>query len=131
MTRRRGAALVAALVLAGCATHAGRDDGDADAMAAALAGRTAGAAQRCISPSDLGGPQIIGDTLLYREGRRLWVSRPVDGCPSLRGDVIPIVEMQGGQLCANDRFRTIQRGSNIPGPYCRFGPFVPWVKGPS
>ena len=125
----RGAAILAALALAGCA--AGRaDPGSQDAadLAAALAGRTAGPAQRCIDASLPGGPQVIGDALLYREGRRLWVSHAVGGCPSLRGDPIPIVEVSGGQLCENDRFRTIDRGSiGIPGPYCRFGPFVPYT----
>lgn len=127
MTPTRGALLLLALGLAGCA-QADRGPSDAAELAETTAGRTAGAPQRCIAVPSSDGPQIVGENLLYREGRTLWVSAAVDGCPSLRGDVIPIVEVQGGQLCANDRFRTVQRGSSIPGPYCRFGPFVPYIK---
>ncbi len=128
--RATALALVVAATLGGCA--AGRADPAATAaadLAEALEGRTPGAEQRCISATLSGGPQIAGDALIYRDGGRLWVSRPVDGCPSLRGDLITIVEVQGGQICRNDRFRTVDRGGiGIPGPYCRFGAFVPWTK---
>jgi hypothetical protein len=122
----RGAILLAALVLVGCV--AGRDADDGADLAEALAGRTAGTAHRCIGLTLNTGPHIAGDALIYRDGRRLWVSQPVGGCPSLRGDPITIVEVTGNQLCVNDRFRTVERGGiGIPGPYCRFGPFVPWT----
>ena len=126
----RGAVTLAAMALSACtATQADHGADAATDLAEALAERSAGAARRCISASLPGGPQIIGDTLLYREGRRLWVSRAVGGCPSLRGDPIPIIEVFGGLLCENDRFRTVQRGSiGIPGPYCRFGPFTPYTE---
>ena len=122
-------AAVAVLALSGCAAaSADRGASDAADMAEALAGRTAGSAERCIGLTATDGPRIIGESVLYRDGRRLWVSQPVGGCPSLRGDPITIVEVQGSQLCANDRFRTVERGGiGIPGPYCRFGPFVPYT----
>ena len=116
--------MLAAALLGGCA---GRGNGGASELATALAGRTAGAPQRCIGLTS-GSPQIVGEALVYAQGRRLWVSETVGGCPSLRGDPIPIIEVHGGQLCANDRLRTVQRGGiGIPGPYCRVGPFVPYT----
>ena len=124
-----GAGAFAALMLGGCtASHVDPGPADAIELAEALAGRTAGPARRCIDPGTANGPRVIGESLAYRAGRTLWVSDAVGGCPSLRGDPITVVEMYGGQLCANDRFRTIPRGGAIAGPYCRFGPFIPWVK---
>ncbi|MES2339915.1 MAG: hypothetical protein V4537_17620 [Pseudomonadota bacterium] len=119
-----------ALTLTGCATtQADPAARDAAELADMIGGRSAGKAQRCIGLTSATGPTIAGTSLVYRDGRRLWVSRPIDGCPTLRGDPITIVEMTGSQLCAGDRFRTIERGGiGIPGPYCRFGPFVPWEK---
>ncbi len=130
---RRVAVALATLAVAGCTVTradqdaAARELADASALLDVLDGRTAGTPQRCIAvPS--GGPMIVGDALLYREGRRLWVNRPVGGCTSLGDDVITITEVQGGQLCRNDRFRTVQRGGGIPGPYCRFDDFVPYTE---
>ena len=128
--RRSGVAVLAALILGGCAAaHADRGSDDAADLAEALAGRTLGAPQSCIALTSSDGPQVIGENLLYRDGGRLWLSQPVGGCPSLRGDPIIIVEVYGSQLCRNDRFRTAERGGiGIPGPYCRFGSFVPYAK---
>lgn len=124
----RRAAVLTALLLGGC-VQADPAPTVAAELADTLAGRVAGAPQRCVSVTALGGPQIVGQTLVYRDGPRLWVNTPADGCPSLRGDPITIVEVQGGQVCRNDLFRTVDRGGiGIPGPYCRFGPFIPYTK---
>jgi hypothetical protein len=93
-----------------------------------LAGRIAGAPVDCIDPSRLNGPDIVdADTILYRQsGKRIWVSGPVGQCPSLRtGDTL-VVELYGGRLCRNDRFRTITPGISIPSGVCRFRAFVPY-----
>ena len=128
---RRAAALAVLATLAGCTAVASdrRDRSEAAELRDALKDRVAGQPQRCIQPTRIDGPQIIGQTLLYREGSRLWRTDPVDGCPSLRGDPIIIAEVYGGQLCRNDRFRTLQRGGmTIPGPYCRYGDFTPYTR---
>ena len=125
----RGVILCAALGVAGCATgQVDRTSSDAAEMAEALAGRTAGPAARCISLSATDAPRIVGETLIYRAGRTLWVSAARDGCSSLRGDPITVVEVNGNQLCAGDRFQTLPRNGVIPGPYCRFGSFVPYTR---
>ncbi len=123
-------AVLAAVALAGCSAHATSDVGkDGEALNKALAGRVAGEAKDCISVTSSDGPMIIGETLLYRDGRRLWRTEPVGGCPGLDDDKILVVELHGSQLCRNDRFRTLDRSSTlIPGPYCRFGAFTPYEK---
>jgi len=126
----RAATALAALILASCTAGSGPDSAsDAGELARALEGRVAGVAQRCLPATQNSGPQIIGETLLYRQGRTLWRAELPDGCPSLRGDPILVTEIFGGSICRNDRFRTIDRGAPaIPGPSCRFGDFTPYVK---
>ena len=101
-----------------------------DPLARALAGRVPGKPVSCIDPQFTDGPQIIDDhTLIYnRVGRRVWRNDLPDACPALRPDVTIIVEMYGGQLCENDRFRVLEPGSRIPSASCRFGRFTPYDK---
>lgn len=95
-----------------------------------LAGRVAGPPARCISLSSVQGPQIIDqNTIAYRQsGKRLWVTHPVGNCYGLRQLNTLIVDVYNSQLCRNDRFRVLETGLSIPGPYCRFGNFVPYDK---
>lgn len=97
-----------------------------------LAGRVAGTPQQCLSLTRVQGPAIVDDhTIVYRQnGRRLWVTHPVDDCPSLRpGFSTLIVDVTSGdQLCRNDRFRVRTPDSIIPGPFCRFDVFTPYDK---
>ena len=129
----RWAAMIGALALAGCAANAdpqNRRQAAAERdLAKALEGRVAGKPQDCISASFAGGPQIIdNNTVLYREGRRLWVNDLRGSCPGLDDDDILIVEIHGSQICRNDKFRANERGSVVPGPYCLFGQFTPYEK---
>lgn len=121
--------LLGAALALGPAVAARHDDRDARELSKALAGRVAGPAERCVSSRQLGSPQIVGQTLLYRDGRTVWRS-DIASCPVLDRDPILIIELFGGdQLCASDRFRTADRGGiGIPGPSCNFGPFVPYRK---
>lgn len=128
----RAAALAAAALLAGCAGEAARveqvEARGAREFAAATRGRTAGEPSRCINPQQTGGPQIVApDRLVYRDAGTVWVTR-AEGCPFLDDNAIVVAEIFGGQLCRNDRFRTIQRSSSaaIPGPFCRYGDFTPY-----
>lgn len=129
---RRALTLAALLLVAGCAAQ----DRTASQIAArgerefadAVAGRSAGAPQRCIDPRTASGPQLIApDRLVYRDAGTVWVTR-AEGCPFIDRDAIVIAELFGGQLCRNDRFRTVQRGTSagIPGPYCRYSDFTPY-----
>jgi hypothetical protein len=124
---RHAIAALVTIAAAGGATLAAAHD---DALTKVLAGRIAGAPQACVENAMLGNAQIIDNrTLLYREsGRRVWRNDLPDACPGLRDDSHLIVEVYGSQLCQNDRFRAVDFGSHIPGPYCRFGKFVPYDK---
>ncbi len=130
----RKALIAAGLALAGCTPSAqmqASEQAEArDALAKALAGRTAGAPQDCINNNDTDGPQIIGSyTILYKPvGRTVWRNDLAAECPALRPYATLVVEMQGGQLCRNDRFRVLEPGSQIPGGYCVFGKFTPYRK---
>ena len=119
---------VAAAALVATAGVAARHDSSADAqrdLAKALAGHVAGKTDQCIDPHMADGPQIIGnDTLLYRSGGTIWKTQVIGPCPSLREGVTIISDVYGGQLCRNDKFRTIEPGMHIPSPYCRLGGFT-------
>ena len=112
-------AVIAALALA---LGASRDD--------PLAGRVAGAPVGCIDIARVQGPTIIdATTILYRQsGKRTWRTGPVGSCPQLRPFATMIVDVYGGQLCRNDRFRLVEPGLSIPSAYCRFSDFTPYDK---
>lgn len=95
-----------------------------------LAGRVAGPPAQCIDLGRLTGPQIVDDhTILYRQnGRRVWRTGPVGDCTPMRPFDTLILEVYGGQLCANDRFRVRSPNLIIPSAPCRFQPFVPYDK---
>ena len=95
-----------------------------------LKGRTPGAPVNCIGSSPgVNGPQIIDhNTLLYREGRTVWRNELPSECRNLEEGNTLIVEINGGQLCANDHFRVVEPGMSIPGPTCRLGKFTPYRK---
>ncbi len=126
-------AWIAPALLAGaCATSqqvAETKAEDARLLARTLEGRVAGPAQDCIPTGFIDGPQVVGDSLIYRQsGKRLWRSQVGDRCPFLRDDQIVVSILYGTQVCRNDRFRLIDRGSRIPSGDCTFAPFVPYDK---
>ena len=102
----------------------------ASGSASPLAGRIAGPARQCVDLSQLEGPSIEqGGIIIYRQsGKRWWVVRPVGACPALRPLTTLIIDIYGGQLCRNDRFRVAEPGLAIASGYCRFGNFVPYDK---
>ena len=101
---------IAALAALALTLVAGRDD--------PLAGRIAGTPVRCIGIGLVQGPTILdATTILYRQsGKRVWRTGPVGPCPQLRPLSTIIVDIYGGQLCRNDRFRLIEPGLSIPSP---------------
>ena len=125
--------LILAVALAGCTASAESQrsqaaEADRD-LAKATEGRVAGKPQDCIPINRAGGPQIIDkQTLVYTDMGTVYVNRLPAACPSLdRNDTI-ISEVYGGNLCRNDRFRSLQPGTSIPGAYCQLGSFTPYRK---
>ncbi len=134
MIRRSLSAMLLPGVLAGCTSNselqATREAQGQRDLAEALEGRVAGKPQDCLfSPSSTHGPQIVDKrTILYRDGKRVWRNDLAADCPSLDPDDLLVIELNGSQICRNDLFRPVDRGSRIPGAYCRFGQFTPYVK---
>jgi hypothetical protein len=120
-------AAIAAVVLAGCAAPPPR--GNAPAQVQELAGRVAGAPQRCI-PFNRTDPLRMADgrTLLYGYGRTIWVNRLGPRCSGFPRDAILIAEPLGAQYCRGDRIRSVDPVSHLPGPACIIGDFVPYTR---
>lgn len=116
---RRAPALLASAVAA-CAGPAATDD--------PLAGRIAGEPVSCIGIGTGVAPVAYDrDTILVRDGRRLWRTGPTGACPALgRAPVTLIIDVQGAQLCRNDRFQVLEIGSSIPSAPCFFDRFTPY-----
>jgi hypothetical protein len=108
----------AALALALLATGAARDP---------FEGRVPGAPQRCIR-AGLSSSILDDGTIMFRDGRRLWRTGPVGQCTTLRTDQTLVVDVFGGQICRNDRFRLRDPGLSIPSADCRFRDFVPYTR---
>jgi hypothetical protein len=88
----------------------------------------AGPAQQCIrASSDTRSLQALERrSLVYRDGRTLWVNRLSEGCPGFHPTDTLIVEIHGSEYCRNDLVRSLPQASGIPGPACRLGDFVPY-----
>ena len=93
-----------------------------------LAGRVAGAPEQCIDVSSANPEIVDAHTILYRRTSRVIYRTTIEDCPALRPLTTLVVDMYGGQLCRNDRFRVIEPDAIIPSAYCRFGAFVPYAK---
>ena len=118
-------ALAAIAATAAGAAMSQHDDEAQRDLAKALAGHVPGKTSECIDPKFASGPQIIGhDTLLYRQGGTIWKANVIGPCPSLEEGVTVISDVYGGQLCRNDKFRTLAPGESIPSAYCRLGNFT-------
>ena len=94
-----------------------------------LMGRTAGAAQRCITfeqnePLRIATP----NTLIYGRGRTIYLNA-APGCSGFSSSDILILEPIGSQYCRGDFVRTRDNVSGLPGAGCRLGDFVPYTRG--
>ncbi|MFC4293327.1 hypothetical protein ACFOWX_12960 [Sphingorhabdus arenilitoris] len=97
----------------------------------ALAGKVAGKPQTCLTDgARLNMERISDDILLYRAGRGLVYKTQLDyACRGLGDeDDIMVIRTFAGNYCKGDTFQMVDRFSNIPGPICRFGAFVPYRK---
>lgn len=119
-----------AAALAGCS--ASEPSATPTAMNAPIdevAGRVAGAAERCVLIEPSVGFRVADrSTLTYRTGRTIWVNHVQDGCGSFGKWDVLVTEPIGTQHCQGDLVRSIDPVSKIPGPTCRLGEFVPFTK---
>jgi len=114
-------------VLACAATQARSGAEGEDKLAAALAGRTAGEAQNCVSILGAQSLRVVDDrTLLMEDGCTYWVSRLENPCPGMRPNDSLIIEPTGNQYCRGDQIRSLDPTSHIVGPVCRLEAFIPY-----
>ncbi len=94
-----------------------------------IAGRVAGAPQRCVPTQQTQGLRIVNrTTLAYGSGRTVWVNRMDPKCSGFSQWDLLVVEPIGSQYCRGDLVRTVDPVSKIPGPACQLGDFVPYTK---
>ena len=101
-------------------------------LAKALAGRTAGPAVRCVPGARTDDMKVIDDgTILFGQGRTVYLQRPAGGCPSLKLGGYSLVSRQfgSGRLCQGDINEVVDVRSGVTVGSCVFAPFVPYTKG--
>jgi hypothetical protein len=102
--------------------------GQAD-LAKILAGRVAGPPVDCIQQHAINDAQVIdGTAIVYRDGNRLYVNRPVSGAESLDSNVILVTDTHTSELCSVDAVRLLDRSSHFERGFVGLGKFVPYVK---
>ena len=126
--------LFSSLAVAACTTTPTQETRSPRAqreLAEALAGRTQGPPVRCLPNYRADQMQVIDDyTILFRDGRTIYVQNPRGGCLGLGGGSRTLVTRQFGtsQLCDGDINHTVDLTSGMQGGSCVFGPFVPYTK---
>ena len=95
-----------------------------------LAGRSAGAPQRCaliqagealrVSESDR-------HIILYGKGRTIWASRVAPACAIDVNDIL-VTDPIGPYYCRGDLVRSFDRINRVPGAACKLGDFVPYTR---
>ena len=126
--------LSAAVMVAACSTAPVQETRSPRAqreLAEALAGRVPGKPVTCL-PSYRSDPmQIIDDwTILFRDGRTIYVQNPRGGCPGIgsRRNVLVTRLFGTNQLCSGDISHLVDPVSGIGGGACVFSEFVPYTK---
>jgi hypothetical protein len=117
--------LLSTLLLAACAPGMAPAP-RRDVLAAELAGRVPGPAERCVL-ADTGQPIRIADrrTLTFARGGTLWVNRQERDCFGNDPLSTLVVETFGSSYCNGDRVRRLEPGSSVPGPTCLLRDWVP------
>ena len=94
-----------------------------------LAGRTAGAPQRCviIQPAEaFRVSQSDRHTLLYGSGRTIWANHLGAGC-GFDSSLTLVSQPIGSSHCRGDLVRSFDSFTRIPGPSCVLGDFIPYT----
>ncbi|HYC95188.1 MAG TPA: hypothetical protein VEB39_05755, partial [Sphingomicrobium sp.] len=85
---------------------------------------------RCIDSYRAREVQVIDEwTILYRDGRTVYVQNPRGGCPGLgRGSTLVTRQIGTSQFCDGDIHQTVDLLSRTARAACVFGPFIPYTK---
>lgn len=104
---------------------------DIPRQAAELAGRAAGAAQRCVLIRNSDAMRVSATdrhTLVYGSGNTIFANRLGPGCGFGPNDIL-VTEPMGAYYCRGDIVRSVDQLSGMPGPSCVLGEFVPYTRG--
>ena len=118
--------VAASLVLGSCA--APQPGAEGNGPPTELAGRVAGAPQRCVMIEQTSAFRISENdrhTLVYGSGRTIWANPLGPHCGFSQDDVL-VTEPFASSHCRGDIVRSFDRTSHIPGPACILGDFVPY-----
>jgi hypothetical protein len=122
----KACAVFVAMLLGSCtAAQPGAPPGQSE-----LAGRVAGAPQRCVlveRGEALRVDEANRHVLLYGHGRRVWANHLAPNCGFNRGDVL-LVRPIGSSYCKGDLVRSFDPVSRFPGSSCYLGEFVPYSR---
>jgi hypothetical protein len=127
-------ALAGTTLVASCSTASAQPERTSKAsaeLAKALQGRAAGPAQRCIPNWRASNMRIIDDwTILFRDGKTVYVQNPRGGCPGIgNGRNTLVTRLWGtGQLCSGDISQLVDLSTGIGGGACVFSDFVPYTR---
>ena len=93
-----------------------------------LAGKTAGKAEKCLPTYRSNDMTIIDDdTILFRDGRTVYVNHPLGGCNNLHQSGRALVTRNfGPQLCRGDLATVVDNTSGISVGACSLGDFIPY-----
>ena len=129
-----GSRIRASLVLAGCGSGILLGSCAMAPVAAPLgplselAGRSAGAPQRCVTIESGEGLRVgNANTILYGRGKTVWANALAPTCSFSRGATL-IVEPLGARYCHGDYVRAVDPHGFTPRTACRLGDFVPYVR---
>ena len=126
----RHAILVPALLAAGCMAEApvSTPEGEAQ-IAAALAGRTAGAPLECVSSRDIRGPRIVGGALIFDTGgSTVYLNRASGGCALFDEGRAVRTRTTTGRLCRGEIVTIFDPVSGTEFGGCTLGQFVPYSR---
>lgn len=122
----------AALIGTASAEQVSRSPKAQEELAKALAGRVAGQPVDCINDfrSQVKMTVIDDNTLLFRDGRVVYLQSPPGGCANIsnKTNALTTRRSSSNQLCAGDINQVVQPSSGIFRGSCAFGQFVPYKK---
>ena len=93
-----------------------------------LAGKAPGKAEKCLPTYRSNDMTIIDDnTILFRDGRTVYVNHPLGGCNNLHQSGRALVTKNfGPQLCRGDLATVVDNSSGMSVGACSLGDFVPY-----
>lgn len=125
--------MLAAGVVALCACATASEPAERSASAQRqydnlLAGKVPGKAEKCLPTYRSSDMTVIDDnTILFRDGRTVYVNQPLGGCNNLSQAGRALVTRNfGPQLCRGDLATVVDNTSGIPVGACSLGDFVPY-----